>query len=354
MLRDAREHSGKSTRDVAQALALETGLVAAIEEDRYEAFGAGVFARGHLRRYALLVECDVDQVLACWDRDYGAPPASAPPATRRVDVRKPSRNGPIVVAVVAMLIVVALVLFVWWWLRPLPSVATPVGEPSPQAAADIALDNGPGEPSSAPRGSAPTGDVDAAADRRADAPVVDAGAESNGAAPALAGSGRLTLQLPPAADGVDGGDADATADADANDTMPTEADPVAVASESPVATAAAADPSAAPSGDTAASGADTDTPRDRDTADEVADGPSVTVRFEFDEPCWVNVRDATGRQLMFGLREPGRVDSRVGVAPISVTLGRYPGVRVSVDGEPFDVPEDAVDNAIARFEIPAP
>lgn len=81
-LRSARKSKALSIQQVSEVLRLEEPLVTAIEEDRFEALGAPVFVRGHLRRYAQLVGLPVDSVLNAY---LAAAPQSSelPVLTRR-------------------------------------------------------------------------------------------------------------------------------------------------------------------------------------------------------------------------------------------------------------------------------
>lgn len=62
-LRSARKARAMSVAQAAEALHLEEDSVRALEEERFEALGAPVFVRGHLRRYAQLVGLSTDAVL---------------------------------------------------------------------------------------------------------------------------------------------------------------------------------------------------------------------------------------------------------------------------------------------------
>lgn len=62
-LRSARKARAISVAQAAEALHLEEDSVRALEEERFEALGAPVFVRGHLRRYAELVGLPTDAVL---------------------------------------------------------------------------------------------------------------------------------------------------------------------------------------------------------------------------------------------------------------------------------------------------
>src|SRR5215470_12924262 len=54
-LRSARERNGLTVVQAAERLYVDARLVEALEAENFEALGADVFVRGHLRRYAELV-----------------------------------------------------------------------------------------------------------------------------------------------------------------------------------------------------------------------------------------------------------------------------------------------------------
>ena len=72
-LRAAREARGLSIEDVAERLRLNAALVLAMEEDRLALLGAPVFARGHLRNYAVLVGAPLAPRVVQWMRGWRSP-----------------------------------------------------------------------------------------------------------------------------------------------------------------------------------------------------------------------------------------------------------------------------------------
>ena len=67
-LRRSRELQGLSVQQAAERLNLDVVAVEALESDQFETFGAPVFAKGHLRRYAGLLGLQPEEVLASYDR----------------------------------------------------------------------------------------------------------------------------------------------------------------------------------------------------------------------------------------------------------------------------------------------
>ena len=102
-LAEARRARQISVLEIAKELHLDEPKVRALEKNEFDALGAPVFAKGHLRKYAQLVGVDNDDVLADYYR-LTRSQAMPPVVTHR---RKPQRGvfpGPWVAAIVVLLI----------------------------------------------------------------------------------------------------------------------------------------------------------------------------------------------------------------------------------------------------------
>lgn len=100
----ARKEQQISVLEIAKELHLDEPKVRALEQNNFEMLGAPVFAKGHLRKYAMLVGVDIDDVLQDYyqlNRSSGMPPVVG-------KVRKPAREiapGPWIAAIAAILLV---------------------------------------------------------------------------------------------------------------------------------------------------------------------------------------------------------------------------------------------------------
>lgn len=81
-------------------------------------------------------------------------------------------------------------------------------------------------------------------------------------------------------------------------------------------------------------------------------GLQVRLQLQFNDPSWTEIYDATGKRLMFGLGESGKVSTLTGVPPIRVTLGKASAVSVQVNDNPVVVPRRAGRDA-AKFVVTA-
>jgi cytoskeleton protein RodZ len=74
------------------------------------------------------------------------------------------------------------------------------------------------------------------------------------------------------------------------------------------------------------------------------------VVFEFLGPCWVDIRDSTRKFKLFGEMNKGKRKVLEGTPPYSVILGNSAMVRVTVNGQPFDV-DSLSHGSVARFTL---
>jgi cytoskeleton protein RodZ len=112
----ARRSLDISVLEIAKELHLDEPKVRALEENNFDALGAPVFAKGHLRKYAELVGVATDDVLADYyvlNRAVGAPPVvgSAHKAPREYHL------GRWIAGVFAVAIIAAVAIGAYWWLE---------------------------------------------------------------------------------------------------------------------------------------------------------------------------------------------------------------------------------------------
>lgn len=136
-LRLARTGRGWSAAHAAELMRVPVGVVESLEADRYTDLGAAVFARGHLRRYATLLDLPADALIEGYDRSSAGPaaPSLIPAASARTPVR-PERDRRRLLRAVAYAAVVtaaaALSAAAWWWWSARQSTAE---RPAPAPAA---------------------------------------------------------------------------------------------------------------------------------------------------------------------------------------------------------------------------
>jgi cytoskeleton protein RodZ len=291
-LRREREARGMSEQQAAEALNLDPAVLASLEANDFNALGAPVFVKGHLRRYATLLGLSEDELLASYERSkqHVDEPTLVPKS--RLEML-PARNRPrwplIVGGAVAFLLAAAGVAYLSehglpWQQQP-AAETTEAAEPADVQASQAAP---AATPEPAPDSSLPQAEQDAATSARTDA----------GAPPAFTSGSAAT-------------DAAATG----------------------VAASAATGPATSPA-----------TPPAAPLPGQV----SLQLRFAADS--WVEVFDGSGKAVVFELGKAGTERSLTATAPLSVTLGNGPGVTVSINGRTQPAPA-AGGQALVRFSV---
>jgi cytoskeleton protein RodZ len=121
-LAEARRAQQISLNDIAKELHLDEYKVRAMECNDFDVLGAPVFAKGHLRKYAQLVNVDQADVMADYyqlNRSAGAPPVIAARPKRRQVVAL----GPWIATIIVIIVVAAAY---WWFASDKTSVEPPV------------------------------------------------------------------------------------------------------------------------------------------------------------------------------------------------------------------------------------
>lgn len=299
-LRAARERKGMSVVEAADALRVDPVLVEALERDDYAALGAPVFAKGHLRRYAMLTGESIDELLLLYHQRAGVQEVLplVTPGTTPAPLRPP-REFP--AALLLVVLVAAGAAGLWWWYEQPVERPVPIGS----------------------RGA----DVVAASDE--------------GTQARSASSWRAEAIEAPVSESQDAGTfTDVVADepstaGPAGTDVPGETAPTAVPpATTSILPAGAQDPSASTPG----------------TADAGAEGQHA-LALTFTGDSWVEVRDATGARLYYGLGTAGMSRSLRGTPPFEISLGRYADVIVELNGERQTIPPEAIRGNTARFTI---
>lgn len=156
-LRAAREARNLPLHKAAAELRLAAEQITALEEGRYDSLGPAVFARGHLRRYAALLELPAEPLLEDYEsahRDEVSPTLVVPASLYTpVDARK---SPPAVAMAVLVPAALAAIVAGAWWLQG-RQAAVPVTAGAPGEVATAALEPGQaaGQPPTEIREAAP-------------------------------------------------------------------------------------------------------------------------------------------------------------------------------------------------------
>ena len=80
--------------------------------------------------------------------------------------------------------------------------------------------------------------------------------------------------------------------------------------------------------------------------------PLATLTMTFSGDCWVNVVDATGERIAYGVKVAGKVMPLTGVPPFEITLGAPHVVSIIYNDQPVDL-SHFKPGRVARFTLPA-
>lgn len=294
-LSSAREERAISLEQAARTLHLDKAVVAALEAEQFEALGAAVFVKGHLRSYAELLGLSPDDVIETY-RQLD-PTIDELPAT----VDRQQWSGRVNVALWsfwAMVIVAALLVAVYLYEGATERDAGRIRQQqlAPEAQA-------PGVPSGAEAGQQASESVDETLPPPIPDPVTGAGAatppsatEDRSMAAAVIAPEPVFLPEPAAQQSVR----------------------VTVSASSGPAT---------------------------------VDAGGMRLSLIFSEDSWAEITDPTGRRILYGLQRAGTRRELSSEPPIGVFLGNAPGVEVLVDGSEYSISSGARRGNIARFDI---
>ena len=129
-LAEARRAKQISVLEIAKELHVEEAKIRALESNDFEALGAPVFAKGHLKKYSQLVGVDHDDVMADYYRLTRS--QEMPPVI--VNRQKPKREVS-VLPLLAVVVVLALVALAYWLLVERPVAMPPMPAPAASSAA---------------------------------------------------------------------------------------------------------------------------------------------------------------------------------------------------------------------------
>ena len=320
-LKGAREQRGMSLEKAADEMHVDAWVIDALEAGDYARIGPMVYVKGHLKRYAEMLELPVDEIMSDLEP---AVPAGGARERRRFPrpAREPSGSAAPVQAIAAVAAALALIGIVWW--QPWDRRERATASPSPAS---------PAEPAGAPESAA-----EADVDDQVTAPT----AESDTPPAATRARGAAGGVVNEAGSGASGG-ARAAGMATTAPVMASTRTVMATPSAAPVA-APTASPALA-STPPATAGAATEHPTSRPVR--------ARLRLSFTSDSWVDVRDASGNKAFTGNGAANTVQTIVGAAPLHVYLRSASGVQMEINGRAVAIGPQFFSGDVARFEAGA-
>ena len=344
-LRAGREKLGLTVLQVAERIHTDPRIVDAIEAENYEALGAPVYARGHIRHYADLVGESANELVQIYSN---LAKVGQPDLTRIVKAPAGPDSSKLVAPALVVVVVFAVAGAIWWISslskkKPQMSETHVVTDETPAAASAPPAES-PGAPEGAPAAgataSAPTtGSVVGGAPGATAAQPRAGAATAAGAATRSPPVAQTTRALPPHT---------APTSSASTASLPTH-----TASSTPSAAAAAPTRAASPTAAglptrTAAATPAAATP-EAPAAARPKNQSSVTLRYSADS--WTEVYDASGARLFYDVGAANSVQTVVGTPPLRVVLGNASGVSVEYNGHSKPIAKLSRPDGSVQFSI---
>jgi len=325
-LRAGRERMGLTLLLAAERLHVDPKVVECLEAERFDALGAPVFVKGHLKRYSELVGEQAQELIDLYN---AATKPALPDLTRLPKASPESTSGRLAAPSLVVLIGFVLVGVGWWIIQSMPASTEAEETAAAQAVPiDSEIQVVPEElpPVSYPEQVPPTTPMQGAARVGS---ATQSGAAAANTTPGSARPGSTTSAGTTPGSGTAGSATSGTAGSTTPGTVrPGASPPVAEASGSASVPAASTPPGGA------------------------AANTRMEVKLRFAADSWVEIYDSKGERLM---ADVGTADSErtiSGTPPFRVTFGNAPGVSLDVNGKAATVPANFVNNNdTAQFTI---
>jgi cytoskeleton protein RodZ len=336
ILKSARETAHLSKQDIAKKLHLKSELIEDLEQDNYDINISITFIKGYLKLYAKQVDVPEPVILAAFDslNTQQKEPAKLQSFSRRFSHQA---NDDKLMLVTYLVIAVVIALAVVFWFQQdgkeggftAPLFSSDKATPSDSAPA-------PSAPIAQPRTSTAT----------ADATLDQA---QQGGANGSTSQAPVDVQNELAAGEVIVSETDAESSIES--VIAAEAEDVASSVDQTSTTLAASSDelSDVDSELTTSLNTDNQVPLTAEAKPDLAE--PVELIFEFADNCWMNLADATGENIAYGVKVKGRVMPVTGIPPFVVTLGAPEVVNITYAGSPVDM-SFIVPGRSAKFELP--
>lgn len=329
-LRAGREKLGLTVLQVAERIHTDPKIVEAVEAENFEALGAPVYARGHIRHYADLVGEAAGELTAIYTNLSNVGQPDLTKIVKTTTVADSNR----LVAPALMVIAVFAVAGAFWWVSALSKKKPQMSE-SHLVGVEGSTVSG-GSPAGL-AGAAGTAAADGAAGAGGSTGAAGtAGPAASPGAPGVSGTagaaGRAGSAALPGAAGPMGPGTAGSAGGGAGASAATQSRLGAagggsprVPTATPVPAAKTAPPSAASS--TVAPNTPTASAA---TPPRARNQSQVTLHYSADS--WTEVYDASGARLFYDVGAANSVQTVVGTPPLRVVLGNAAGVGVEYNG----------------------
>jgi cytoskeleton protein RodZ len=298
MLRDARKKLSLSQEHIASKLNFKIGIVINIEDDIFDPLMPVTFNRGYLANYAKLVGVEVEDVLASYDAVNAATTQRSEMLSFSKETSKQAEHSRVMW--LSYLIVAVLVgLTILWWLQESKQQASESTSVIPSTAIELNKV-----------------DDDVAVKSIESTPLTKEKTLAENSAPITENTNKVKAEA-----------------------------------EQELATAIATEE---PTGDVmsnTSSNVASTTESLINEAPQPVEPVMSTAVFTFKGDCWVNIFDATGERIAWGVKKSGYVMTIQGKAPLRITVGKPELTSIVFNDQSVDMSIFNVGN-IAKFNLP--
>ncbi len=304
LLKEKREALGLTQQQVADRLRLRLSIIQNLEENKFDTDLVATFIRGYLRSYAKAVGLKESEVLEAYAQRSGSSQQEQTMQSFSKKTKRAKHDSHVMTITWVIMIVLIGMSSLWWW----------------QNHRDTGFS------------SDPNAEVSAVLDNEAAIQQSNGEQEFATVSELTEESGEETIE-PVEENLVDESSDEVITDVVADqDVSPQTEETQAVATDK-VAVEAATDQSVVA----------------EEPAVPAASANLLTMSFSAD--CWVQVKDASGKTLVTGIKQAGQSVSLNGQKPLQVILGAPESVTMTFASEPVDL-SGYTSGKVARFTLP--
>ncbi|MCU4676991.1 DUF4115 domain-containing protein [Catenovulum sp. 2E275] len=324
ILTQAREQNQLSQQDVADSLNLKLVIVKAIEQDEFKQMPAATFTKGYLRSYAKLVAVDENKVIEAYQAlgiSQVAPKIDMKSFSKKNKLKK-SDDRSLVMPFIILLLIIIVGGFLWFSGKDSLWSFKSADEMSANSPLSIELDNVElevAETDNFPTQAELTQQVQQNLTNETELTAAEYEAELT--------ENVLTDSEVAEPENIEPANIEATEDVISSSEQTFLAEPNTSDADAEL-TAVNAEPE----------------------SNQVVTGEHV-VSMQFEADCWINILDATGERIAYGVKKAGRLMQVSGQAPFEITLGAPENVQVSYNDQAIDM-QQFKKGMVARFSLP--
>ncbi|WP_220718415.1 RodZ domain-containing protein [Agarivorans litoreus] len=320
MLQEARVAAKLSQNQVAERLKLRLQVIKDIEGDSFDSGLSNTFIKGYLRAYARLLNLSEDLVLSSYTHLHDAHEQRTEMQSFSGRIKQETHDSRLMKFTYLVGLGIVVLLVIWWWQEKSQQVDFSQASPA----------------SSESRIIEPTSELEVDVTPEASAENIQALSSVEAEAPQAPSAKPVEAVSEPVVE------AENAVDAKPKVESQMALEPVA----EPSTESASNEPASQASGATAIN---SPAPEQETEVNQVATLTALNMSFE--NECWVEIRDATGKRLVADIKQPGQSLSVTGPSPYSIVLGTNAGVSVSYGQESIDL-SSFTRGKVVRMQIP--